>query len=326
MNNNDVFRFTCDTINLSYEIVDSFRRQNLDKGIRKTNELTIGLLSILESIFSNTLFETIDSREVINVLKEIEQAQVEKDYILLADLIELNILPLLLQIQNTFIASNIVPSNDNIFSNNINCLSIKYEKLVALLSKYELDNKYVAEPTSCGEVTMAYNGSKEHFYFHSNSSPSNEGLIFANEYYDEDARCYLIYGLGLAYHIKGLRQLDPTVPIKIVESDINVILCALQNIDLMWLIEDKNIELIYDKNFTKLVESINSEINMRFIIHYPSIRLIENEEIKELLMSFFIRDSGIRNTKKLLISNARSNFANYDDYVTSLSSVFSKKG
>lgn len=322
------------------QIIYACHTQNYDRVVRTFTDLTNNLMLVLESVFSDIDFYNqemdIVSPEGVNAsLQDILIAQEDRDYVLLADLLELQLLPFLQSLQESIRAYDVASTNPSAWERNMLVLKNKDEELwkqvMAYHEKYERANtngtwqgKHHLEDTNCGAFTMAGQDTLGTYYYHSNVNPMKEAANFARYYYQTGCEEYVIWGLGLGYHIQEMLKLDDGIRLTIYESDMDVIYHCMNAVDMSMYLESLNVTLIYDKEFTRILDTLE-RITENFIIHYPSLRHIENERIREQMEMFFIRDSGKRNTAILFENNSRENFKNYDGYVDALRPAFQGK-
>ncbi|MDF2802122.1 MAG: uncharacterized protein K0S61_2025 [Anaerocolumna sp.] len=148
----------------------------------------------------------------------------------------------------------------------------------------------------------------------------------ANSWYSEDKSNYILFGLGLGYHVSELLEMDKNIKVKVYESDCNIIqlACAFSNIG--QLLKNSNVTLIYDPEFTKLSDRIEKiTFDDEFVIHYPSLRNIKNKSVKEKLENYFLQYSSVKNQLRLLNGNFRKNIFCYNGLVDELKHVFEGK-
>ena len=137
---------------------------------------------------------------------------------------------------------------------------------------------------------------------------------------------YIVYGLGLGYHITQLADLDDNITIEVYESDINIINLACMFADLKSIIMRPNVRLLYDPKYIRLINRITKlEDNEEFVLHYPSVRNIRDSRIKEELESYFIQQSSVKNQIHLLNGNFKYNIKNYDYVVDTLKKTIHDK-
>lgn len=315
-------------LTLSDESINQLRKQNLHAGLRKLNELGTELISLMQAIAEGQRQlqgwgVDVDTAYIASVFSGITDAQEAKDYVLLADLLELQLKPLLLQLQETVIANAEIETKSEIWNQNLRTLENEDAILAKQIKQCRTGENLVTEPTSAGWTTLCVTDKTGTYYMHSNVNPVSEGKIFAEQYYSIECSHYVIFGLGLGYHIEAMLQLDDGIYIDIVEPDIEIIKMAFSIRNMAWLTGNPRIRLFYDHTFLKLKELLAQD--MQLVIHYPSLRHVEDEEMKLQLEKFFIRDSGMKNFRIQFENNFRDNILNCDGYVDELQQMFAGK-
>ena len=325
---------------LVHRIVASCRVQNYDVVVRTFTAMTELLMPLLDAVFSDITYynqemDVVNPDGVSASLQDILMAQENRDYVLLGDLLELQLVPFLQSLQEVIRAYDGVGVDPVIWESNMKVLKEKdgvlWKQLIAYHEEYEKKNSegtweglHHLESTNSGAFTMAGMDAQGMYYYHSNVNPEKEAVDFANYYYDICSDRYVIWGLGLGYHVRELYRLDTGISMQVFESDMDVIYHCLMAVDLSGVMTNGRLELVYDPDFTKIISALEN-ITENFVIHYPSLRHITNEKIREQMEMFFIRDSGKRNTAILFENNSRENFKNYDGYVDELRAEFEGK-
>ena len=325
---------------LVHRIVASCRVQNYDVVVRTFTAMTELLMPLLDAVFSDITYynqemDVVNPEGVSASLQDILMAQENRDYVLLGDLLELQLVPFLQSLQEVIRAYDGVGVDPVIWESNMKVLKEKdgafWKQLMAYHEEYEKKNSegtweglHHLESTNSGAFTMAGMDAQGMYYYHSNVNPEKEAVDFANYYYDICSDRYVIWGLGLGYHVRELYRLDTGISMQVFESDMDVIYHCLMAVDLSGVMTNGRLELVYDPDFTKIISALEN-ITENFVIHYPSLRHITNEKIREQMEMFFIRDSGKRNTAILFENNSRENFKNYDGYVDELRAEFEGK-
>ena len=325
---------------LVHRIVASCRVQNYDVVVRTFTAMTELLMPLLDAVFSDITYynqemDVVNPEGVSASLQDILMAQENRDYVLLGDLLELQLVPFLQSLQEVVRAYDGVGVDPVIWESNMKVLKEKdgvlWKQLIAYHEEYEKKNSegtweglHHLESTNSGAFTMAGLDAQGMYYYHSNVNPEKEAVDFANYYYDICSDRYVIWGLGLGYHVRELYRLDTGISMQVFESDMDVIYHCLMAVDLSGVMTNGRLELVYDPDFTKIISALEN-ITENFVIHYPSLRHITNEKIREQMEMFFIRDSGKRNTAILFENNSRENFKNYDGYVDELRAEFEGK-
>lgn len=308
-------------------VIYHFRIQNYHKGLREFQLFSSAFQQLIQ-ILVNSQQQLdgygFDFDYVLTMLQEIIQAQEAKDYILTADLLELQVKPFLLGIQEWLLAQFDVCPEEKIWEDNINNLTQKDKTLAGQIIKKQLTRMHCeVEPTSSGLFTLKVMDGMGERYMHSNVNPVVEADMFAREYYSTDYSRYIIFGLGLGYHIDAFLNLDDGIEIEIIEPDMEIIKTALASRRMNWLMENMRVRLVYDPDFKKLARSL--EEDSRLIIHYPSLLHIQDERMRLALEKYFIRDSGKRNMAIAFENNFRENVINCSNYVDELEPMFKGK-
>ncbi len=309
-----------------------FRTQNYDTGLRLVNHILVQISSFLNKLMAEKEYfnqgnRLVDEDLLMGMLQCQMEAQENKDYLLLADLYELQLIPYLLQLQEAIIQKENSAPDFGHYLENLKILQRKdrelYERISTLPPPLTLAERgYLAEYTACGLPTMAILEKQRRYYLHSNNQVIREAFTLALSWYSLDKSQYIIYGLGLGYHIRELRGVSNSITITVYESDLNVIQAAFAFSDMKSMLHN-NIELVYDPDFSKLVTAVSlMDQNTEFFIHYPSLRNIKSTIIKEKLENYFIQQSSIRNQGNLLMDNFRDNILHYNSFIDDLKEAY----
>ncbi len=324
------------TINMIQEIITCLRQQNYNRAERllpvwsRTISATIEVLFASKDYF-NQYGALVDELGIMETMKGILQTQEQGDYILLADLMELQLLPFLYSLQDVIRRAESGAVSDDYFEQNVEILLhmipavSDVEGLICELRKTPSDREhYLIEDTNQGSPTLKYTSGDQSYYLHSNNDPEAEGLLLAKEYYHEDIEHYTVYGLGLAYHIAALQRLcDGTCIIDVYESDIRVIRAAFSARNLAALLRG-GVRIHYDPDLTKLGKEMQKSTD-GLMLHAPSIRAIQNENLRTAMNELFVQESSIRNQGADMLRNFKSNTRNCKLYVDILKDAFKGK-
>lgn len=318
------------------KVIYYLRIQNYDRALRlivgTTSELGLLVEELLADIeYINTNICPLETEYIVNVLSGLLKAQESKDYIYLVDLYEIHVITLLTKLQEGILVKHGLSFDEDKYLDNINAISeLKLDfisELKPLKETVELIGAgYSIDPTSSGLPTLAIETEDKRYYLHSNYRVENEAFILANSWYSLDKDKYIVYGLGLGYHITQLASLDDNITIEVYESDMNIINLACVFADLKDIIKRPNVKIIYDPKHISLIDRIsNLEDNEEFVMHYPSVRNIKDSMVKEELQSYFIQQSSVRNQIHILNGNFKQNIVNYDYPVDDLKKDFQGK-
>lgn len=286
-----------------------FRIQNLDAAFRKSVFVLNTLMEMLPKYIQEENYFNEDKirytqESLVNICQLLLEAQEGKDYILLADYYELYLLPLLYDLQEKIgISENGVP--------------VDFEA-----EKY---SGFQVEYTGCGAVTLRQMGENKTRYLHSNKSPYKEAMELALSWYSEEKEEYIIYGLGLGYHIQALSELDSSISISVYESNEKVVE-LFRKFGTVSIESNPNIQIYYDKDLEMLIKKINiMREGAELVVHEPSMDLLPSSERKEWLEEYFLEYSSIKNQLKFLNSNFRKNTKKVAGCIDELREEFSGK-
>jgi hypothetical protein len=267
-----------------------FREQQYDKALSFVADSIDQIKFILEAIVSDReYFNLVDTESMLEMLTGILEAKKNKDFILLADLLELQLINFLIGVQELIISKEEITFNEENYNENIMLL---FKQGVGLPEQMKepinpsklLESGYRVEFTSCGQMTLAAENQGAKFYFHTNSRIQSEAFLLARHWYQKNVKKYILYGFGMGYHIKELLTMVTEAEIEIYEADINVLQLACAFADLKELLLNQQIKLIFDPRLELLKQRKTSlEPEEVFLVHYPSYKNIRNCEEKEIL-------------------------------------------
>lgn len=300
---------------------------NIELFMNWMQEVSEGLLS--DSIFA------IDETYYLQVLSGIMEAQQQEDYVLFADLLQLQLRPLLLQCQAIIMEQNHLGETEDYFEQNCKLLKEQSENgsagmLLQVLSDWKnlrskssyQDVRLQIEPTSVGAPTVLVQGSKCSRYFHSNENPYMAARRFAANI--KDAKEYAIFGFGLGYHIEQLAIRQSDAVLTVYEPDIGMLANALIYRDMAWMLCYPKIQIIYDPDYVGFLDKIGQP-DVEVVLHYPSLSMIPNESIKSQFEGIKVRLENIALYDKQFKKNMESNFHNIKQSAERIKQNFENK-
>ena len=266
------------TMNTVKEMIACFRQQNYNRAERMFPDWSRNFSQTIEVLFTNKAYFNqsdviVEEQSIMATMKGILQAQEQNDYILLTDLLELQLLPFLYSIQDVIRQNEETMVREDYLEINLTAL---YENKETI-----------------------------------NNDPVEEGMLLAREYYHEKQEYYIVYGLGLAYHIEALSKLcDGTARVDVFESDLQVIHAAFTCRNLTTSMQ-RGIYIYYDPDLTEMKQALQKQSINSFtaglMIHAPSICGIHNAELQKSMRELFVQESSIRNQSPDMYRNFRSN-------------------
>lgn len=291
-------------IRTANQAVRYMRRQEYLYAMRKVTK-SIDLLSELLPAYMewqkyfNRQELLIDFDGIKLMLGDILTAQEQSAYVWLADLLELCLIPFAVSLQEYYGKTN--------------------EATETGILGYELEH------TSCGLYTLAVCRGEGRVYLHTNGDVYKEAETLAESWFEDGIFCYTVYGLGLGYHIQALLDMDETVTVTVLEADENIIRLAKQyGVCGLW--EDERVKIVHDAEFTHLLEiASKQEKEDAFVIHYPSMAVIENIFYKKQLEDYFIQYSSAKTQATRLIGNFIKNRQGFCHEVSEIKERFAGK-
>ncbi len=290
-----------------------YREQQYDKALGLTAQAIDQLRDISEAIFSDReYFATVSDASVAEMLSGLLQTKKKKDYVLLADLFEMQLLTFLYSIQELILnKEDYMEYDDAAYAKRTGLMK---EKLAESIRSYEpnpddaercslnvnalldapldpeqlLREGYRVEFTSSGRMTVAIRDREgRDLYLHSNGNVSKEAFLLAKRWTEKPADTYIIYGLGMGYHIEELLYLSPDSKIEIYETDMNILKlsCAFSKIEA--LLRDVEVQLIYDPGGERIQKRLKEKQRKEAVcVHYPSLRNVKDEKLRKALSRY----------------------------------------
>jgi hypothetical protein len=267
-----------------------FREQQYDKALSYVVNSTDQIKNMIEAIIKDReYFNLVDTESMMNMLTGILDAKKNRDLILLADLLELQLISFLIGVQELIIRKEEIVFDVEQYQECIELLKHNVEGLPEELSEpintgKLLEEGYRVEFTSCGRMTLATENEGLQFYFHTNSRVQQEAFLLAKHWYKRECAHYIILGLGLGYHINELQEIASGAVIEVYETDAHVLQLACAFTDLKALLLNTQIKIIYDPELKLLkARAEDLQANEQFLVHYPSYRNIKKGIDKEFI-------------------------------------------
>lgn len=267
----------------------NFREQQYNKALGYIVHSFDEVRMIIEAIITDReYFNLVDTESMLEMLTGILEAKKNKDYVLLADLLELQLVNFLIGVQELIINKEEMVFDEELYLENLQLLMEHSEGfeghiLDRINTAQLLESGYRIEFTSCGLMTLAAENNGLKFYFHTNSRVHTEAFLLARKWFREEIGTYILYGYGMGYHIRELHRLAPQARIIVYEADVNVIQLACAFSDLKQYLGSGRVQLIYDPEHTRLQEQQASEEECAFYVHYPSYQNVKTPQGREIL-------------------------------------------
>lgn len=280
-----IFRTNIELLDIVDKAIVYFREQDDEAALELMQPVSEKMRYVVEGIISDKeYFELVSTDSLMEMLEGIVEASRCEDYVLLADLLELQLCTLLCNVQELIMKKE----EYAFFSENMyleQCRAMT-EKLVAAgceeaavlfetpLNPQELlEQGYRVEVTSCGLMTVAVGTDRGSVYLHSNHKVGLEAFLQARNYAKQDAETYLIKGFGLGYHVEELAKQKPDAKLEVFESNGQILKLACAFSPLRNILENDKVVLHYDEDGNKWHERVeNLKENENICLHMPSVR------------------------------------------------------
>lgn len=283
-----LFERNIELLELTDKAVLYFREQNYEAALDYMPIISDKIRFIIDGIVGEKdYFELVSTDSLMEMLEGILDAGRSTDYVLLADLLELQLTTLLCNVQELIMQKEDFPTySESVYLEQCNKMKRimlrdnKEEVVTELFSEplnpqELLDFGYRVEFTSCGLMTIAVGtGNGASVYLHTNHKVSQEAFLLARTWIQKNSNTYLVKGFGMGYHILELIKLVPDVTIEIYESNLYVLKLACAFAPIHELLENENLHLVYDPDGTRWEERCKEKAeNETICIHGPSQRV-----------------------------------------------------
>lgn len=316
-NNRRIYRFmecvVYDARKQDYEGVN----QNLKRVIWFLDEWMKEVIRFGVVFAGEVCFPDVNSISV--TINQLVETQNQRDFVLLADYLEFSLKPLLNQVfeclRNCY---------EDVFFEPLDlreipgCLAAQEQMLMEL-------EAYPLEETSSGFATLALQDDKGTYYLHSNGNPMLEARTIAEQYYQPELEQYLIYGVGLGYHVNELLWRGDDIEITVYECDIRMIRTVLSYWGWKKYFASGRLTIVYDPDLSKFIDALDEAKGWGVMIHAPSIRNCHVAKRQEALRLYFAKESALRKCAPVMTANFYRNQKNCVGYVNELKAEFEGK-
>lgn len=183
--------------------------------------------------------------------------------------------------------------------------------------------KWEIQKTRTAPTVLVLKDKQKH-YLHSKYDPIKEADIWVgNLELDASDTEIAIIGAGLGYHLHALVEKFPCLHVHVFEFNFGYMTWLLDN---SLLSQTKNITLYYESEAYILLNQlarILERIQDNLFIYKPSLMLIEQEEVKNILESFLMKKRTINDQAEFLAENYHLNLQLNDHNIKSLIGMYS---
>ncbi|MCM1326564.1 MAG: DUF115 domain-containing protein [Bacteroidales bacterium] len=209
------------------------------------------------------------SRELFN---QMMQALERTDMLLLADLLEEALLPL--------VKGMVIPMEPDIRGN------------------------YCLESTSSGYLTVRH--IPTNLYLHGNCNPMEEARYLVEHCFESDKENYAVWGIGLGYHVVRLYEAAKgAISITIFDEDEEIFELAAE-CGILDNIPRERLSYVVDKTGEKFLRYLSKQ-ERGILLHFPSVKKIQEKQLKERINRLFLSWNDVISVRSALAVNFRSN-------------------
>lgn len=280
-----LFQSNVELLDIVDKAVLYFREQDYPAALEFMPEVSEKMRHVIDGIIGDKeYFELVSTDSLMEMLEGIVEASRAEDYVLLADLLELQLSTLLCNVQELIMKKE----DYAFFSESMyleQCAAME-EKLRAggtmcpetlfkePLNPEELLNQgYRVEVTSCGLMTVAVGTDRGAVYLHSNHKVGMEAFLLARTFARQEADTYLVKGFGLGYHVEELAKQKPDAKIVVFESNGCILKLACAFSPLKKLLENDRISICYDEDGAQWHNRVeNLKDGEAVCLHMPSVQ------------------------------------------------------
>lgn len=291
-----------------------FRECDYKEALALVADAANGIQAVADLVLNeNQYFKNVSMESVTEMLSGIVEAKKGRDYILLADLLELQVVRFLCNIQTFIVEHEDFSAFDGEdYQQNLDALERKLRRSTALFIRDPAERRtrygrllrllaadlypdqlltqgYRVEFTSCGEMTLAVPDLwGNSIYLHTNHHVSQEAFLLARKWLMPGAKKYIVYGFGMGYVAKKLLELvGGDVWVEVYENDLNVLKLSCAFSDIGNFIADRRLRLVYDPDCTLIGKALSRrDERTQVCIHYPSLCHLLDEESREMLLDY----------------------------------------
>lgn len=295
-------------IDISVETVWLFRQQYFFRGHGRLNLLTGKLQNILQTIADTAGMEYLNGMGVAELLN----AQEMDDEILIADIIEGQLLPSLEQLVQE-LQQNVELGSYDFYSDNMQILEKKSSKaLMAQINNASKrpDCEYIPEYTASGHITIRVTENNRSYYICGNNNPYRDAIYFVQGNIEPDKYKYVILGAGMLFEAQALLTQRPDAELVVVEEDAFLLKLALTYQNLSELLSDDRIS-IECCGYDSFIAEMGLE-DKCILIRKPAMRHIKNVGCRMAIERFFVKEMTIKEQAYVLEKEFRRNISQND--------------
>lgn len=329
----DKYNLLVRVLKLSDDLIYLFRKQDFYNGIGLHREVVKIITDIFKAYDEKNQFFI----ELEESLKNLLHAQEYSDYILMADVYELQIKQVCKRELERLHGQGGWQNVNDFYSVNYNAADKEIKSMLDMINAYEEDipDTYQLIENMIGEFSLKKRIDERELIFSSINNPYADARVMIDSFAsrESNSRYYIVLGLEFGYIASVLCEQEDIEHIYIFEHDKYVIKAAMHYCNLTALLESGKVSIVYDSQLTdfgsKMAAMKSDNEDVSIIIHRPSMINISNKQLREKVEDFFLHQSSVLSQGKRLTSNFRKNTSDSAmkgvHYIDELKDIFHKK-
>lgn len=272
------------------KIIRYFHRQEYLYAVRQMNEFLESVEKLFircckwEEILKKKI-EIFDINELTTMVQNLCHAQELEDYIKIEYCLQTEWIPFVMSLQE-------------IYTKELNGKVTRYED-------------YVIEYSTCGAYTISIYENNNKICMHSPYDPYSEAMELAESWFDNRYYDYIVFGLGLGYHIKALLDIDEAISVTVIEPDQNLIRLAHQYGALGMEAYGNRLQIVCSGDLN-IIYSLLQENHAQLRVFSPSVRSIKEDGLRKKMEGYFIDYSSMSTQ----ITRLKGNFIRNRELIT----------
>lgn len=311
-------------------LITNIYRQDYKAASRKMMEVISYLKELIEFVQKNKTYfiangQVINSSYIHIILTKILDAQENEDYILLASLMEEELQPFIAKIQLAIHRQEGDAIYQGIYEKNMSAVQKHNPELAEMIAHHmvEQPEKYHFEPTGVEYGAFLVSEGGKQFYLHGLKDPQGEGRRIVEESFPGNVSRCIVLGYANGYHVAGFLHKNPEMRLDVYEPNLDILKLTMQRIARWGMFELPNFQLHYDPLANQFFNAVKDEKEeFCYFIYRPSVRAIQNSQVREKIEEFLEYRETVNHYKPLLTKNFEENTANIDTYVDELKKEF----
>lgn len=312
-------------------VVNNLRHWNVDAAMRGYRLLIDRFMRMTEcgNTYREELAElglSMPFQAFTEQLSAVMAAQEKRDFILLADMLQMGLRPVLVQWLYS-IKEVYQPETTDCLTKNLDALKRKDPWLAEQVGQLipmvdEVLARFVLEPTESGRNTVLYVDGDKQMYLYGNGDPYVDILNFMKDQVAFGREEYHLLGCASGLQVSAIRFIcgDACV-VHDYESRLDALYCMLLYSDVADQLLDGTLILHYDPQLQELVRAM-SVPNHQVILYPPAIQLIPDEQVRQAIERFYMATHSMEEQKYLLFGNFLQNSKRCSHNIDELESSF----